>query len=216
MTQTRTNDEWISDLAQSGPRRDQALADLRLILRRGLERGLIGQVDTSAPEFGTQADDFVQEAMLKVLDNLDSFAGRSQFTTWAHKITLNIALTELRRKRWKDTSLEQLTETETGEYTPSFAADPAAQPEQLTERRELMAYVSRLIADELTDKQRTALLGVLAGMPMAEVAERLGSNQNALYKLLFDARQRLKRRMADDGLTPEDVMASFAEPKKPA
>lgn len=68
----------------------------------------------------------------------------------------------------------------------------------------------------MTDKQRTALLGVLAGMPMAEVAERLGSNQNALYKLLFDARQRLKRRMADDGLTPEDVMASFAEPQKPA
>lgn len=214
MSLTRTNDDWLADLATAGPARDEALADLRRILTLGLERGLVGQVDTSAPEFGALADDFVQEALLKILGNLGSFAGRSQFTTWAHKITLNVALTELRRKRWKDASLDQMTEVESGDFTPSFLADPAALPEDAAVRREMMTYVSHLITHELTDKQRTALMAVLQGMPMDELARRLDSNQNAVYKLLFDARQRLKKRMASDGLTPEEVIAVFAEAPK--
>lgn len=209
---TRTNEEWIADLRAAGPAREAALDDLRLVLANGLRRGLIGQIDTAAPEFDALVDDFIQEASLKVLDNLDSFAGRSLFTTWANKIALNIGLTELRRKRWRDMSLDRLTQTEDGEYTPSFMADPAPRPEDLTERRELMKYVSRLINEELTEKQRTALTAaVIQGRPLSEVAYMMDSNQNAVYKLVFDARQRLRRRLAEDGLAPEDVIATFAE-----
>ena len=178
----------------------------------GRRRGLNGQVDTAAPEFDALIDDFVQEALLKILENLDTFAGRSLFTTWANKIALNIGLTELRRKRWRDASLDGLTNTEEGEYTPSFIADPAPRPEELTERRELMRYISRLINEELTEKQRVALTAtVIQGRPLSEVAYLLGSNQNAVYKLVFDARQRLRRRLAEDNLTPEEVIASFSE-----
>ena len=209
---TRTNEEWVEDLRQPGPGREAALDDLRQVLASGLRRGLVGQVDTNAPEFETLVDDFVQETLLKVLDNLNSFAGRSLFTTWANKIALNIGLTELRRKRWRDSSLDQLTQTDDGEFTPSFVADQSPRPEALTERRELIAYVSRLIGEELTEKQRTALVAaVIQGKPLSEVAHLMDSNQNAIYKLLFDARQRLRRRMAEDGLTPEDVLSSFAE-----
>jgi len=75
-----------------------------------------------------------------------------------------------------------------------------------------MAYVSRLINEELTDKQRTALTAaVIQGRPLSEVAYMMGSNQNAVYKLVFDARQRLRRRLAVDNLSPEDVLASFAD-----
>jgi len=211
MTTPRTNDEWLADLRAGEAAREAALDDLRLVLANGLRRGLIGQIDTAAPEFDALLDDFVQEALLKVLDNLDTFAGRSLFTTWANKIALNIGLTELRRKRWRDTSLDQLTQTDDGEYTPSFVADPAPQPEEVTEQRELMQYVTRLINEELTDKQRTALTAVIQGQPLTEVALRLDSNQNAVYKLVFDARQRLRRRLADDGLTPEEIMAAFVE-----
>ena len=211
MTPPRTNDEWLSDLRAGGATREAALDDLRLVLANGLRRGLIGQVDTAAPEFDALLDDFVQEALLKVLDNLDTFAGRSLFTTWANKIALNIGLTELRRKRWRDTSLDQLTQTDDGEYTPSFVADPAPRPEEVTEQRELMQYVTRLINEELTDKQRTALTAVIQGQPLTEVALRMDSNQNAVYKLVFDARQRLRRRLADDGLTPEEIIAAFVE-----
>lgn len=211
MSVTRTNDEWLEDLRAEGLRRDAALEDLRTILSKGLRRGLVAQVDPSAPEFEALVDDFVQETLLKILDNLDSFAGRSLFTTWANKIALNIALTELRRKRWRDASLQQLTETDEGEFTPSFIADTTPQPELTTERRELLAYVVRLINEELTDRQRTALTATLIhGKPLSEVAYIMNSNQNALYKLLFDARRRLKERLSEDGLTPEDVIATFA------
>src|SRR5690606_25955197 len=118
------------DLSAEGPARDQALEDLRILLTNGLRRGLIGQIDTAAPEFDTLIDDFAQEALLRVLDNLDTFAGRSLFTTWANKVALNIGLTELRRKRWRDMSLDQLTQTEDGEYTPTFIADPKPSPEE--------------------------------------------------------------------------------------
>lgn len=210
MIEVRTNEQWLIELRTAGPAQDTALADLRVILKNGLQRGLIGQVDTNAPEFDTMADDFVQEALLKILDNLDSFAGRSRFTTWAHKITVNVGLTELRRKRWKDSSLEQLTESEDGDYTPSFTADEAPTPEDATEQSELMAYVGRIIDEELTEKQRTALTAaVLEGQPLSEVARLMDSNQNALYKLIFDARQRLKRRLEADGFSPEGLIGTF-------
>ncbi len=90
-------------------------------------------------------------------------------------------------------------------------ADPAPRPEEVTEQRELMHYVTRLINEELTEKQRTALTAVIQGQPLSEVALRMDSNQNAVYKLVFDARQRLRRRLADDGLTPEEIIAAFVE-----
>ena len=210
VTRTRTNDQWVFDLQAGGSTREIALEDLRLALTKGLRRGLIDQVDTSAPEFDALVDDFVQEALLKVIENLDTFAGRSLFTTWANKIALNIGLTELRRKRWKDLSLDQLIFTEDGEFTPSFSADPSPRPEELVERQELLAYVSRLINEELTEKQRTAMMMVVInGKPLSEVAYLMGSNQNAVYKLVLDARQRLRRRLAEDELTPEDVITAF-------
>lgn len=209
-TNARTNEQWVADLGAEGSAREAALADLAAVLANGLRRGLIRQVDTSAPGFDVLIDDFVQDALLKILENLDTFAGRSLFTTWANKVALNIGLTELRRKRWRDTSLDGLMQTEEGEFTPSFVADPAPRPEELTERKELMGYVNHLINEELTEKQRTALTAaVIQGRPLSEVAWMMDSNQNAVYKLVFDARQRLRRRLAEDNLTPEDILASF-------
>ena len=52
--------------------------------------------------------DFAQEALIKITANLDSFRGESRFTTWAQKIAVNVALTELKRKRWRDVSLQEL------------------------------------------------------------------------------------------------------------
>jgi RNA polymerase sigma-70 factor (ECF subfamily) len=52
---------------------------------------------------------------------------------------------------------------------------------------------------------------ILEGMPISEVASRLGTNQNALYKVLHDARRRLKRRMEAAGLSSKEVLAAFEE-----
>lgn len=208
----RTNEEWLHALEIPGPARDEALADLRTILLGGLHRGLLGRVDTAVPEFETQAEDFVQEALLKILDNLDSFAGRSKFTTWAHKITVHVALTELRRKRWQDASLEQLTGSEEGDYTPSFTADPAPTPEEAAAREEILGQVNTLILEELTDRQRLVIqLSVMQNLPTATVARQMDTNPNAVYKLLHDARLRLKERLAERGLSPEEILTLFAD-----
>jgi RNA polymerase sigma-70 factor (ECF subfamily) len=44
---------------------------------------------------------------------------------------------------------------------------------------------------------------------MEEAAKRMKTNRNALYKLLHDARLRLKKRLALDDLTPQDLLMAF-------
>lgn len=206
--QQRTNDEWLADLGAIGPAREDAIADLRPILLDGLRRGLTNWVNTSGPEFAPMAEDFVQEALLKILANLETFAGRSKFTTWAHKITVRVALTELRRKRWQDRSLDDMLSAESP-FSRSFAADTPT-PERATERTEMMAHLEQIITEELTDKQREAMLLVpIGGMPMSEAADRMGMKRNALYKLLHDARLRVKKQLEEDGLWAESILATF-------
>ncbi len=206
----RTNEQWINELQTSGPAHDAAVADLLNILSSGLRRGLLSQVNTSAPEFETQAEDFAQEALLKILANIKSFAGRSKFTTWAHKIAVSVALTELRRKRWQDHSLDGMMDDGGGDYTPSLAADKAPAPENAAERAETMTHVARLIEEALTEKQRTALVAsVIEGATTNEIAQKMAMNPNAVYKLLHDARLRLKRSLAQEGLTPADIINVF-------
>ena len=209
MTQ-RTNEQWLQDLRAVGPAHDAAITDLRAILVSGLRRGLLAQVNTSAPEFETQADDFGQEAILRILDKLDSFAGRSKFTTWAHKISVSVALTELRRKRWKDQSLDGMIDDAQGDYTPSLAADPAPAPENSLERAQALVKIQQLIDKDLSEKQRTALVAsAVDGLSTNELAQQLGMKPNAVYKLLHDARLRLKKRLAQDGLSPTDILSVF-------
>jgi RNA polymerase sigma-70 factor, ECF subfamily len=50
---------------------------------------------------------------------------------------------------------------------------------------------------------------ILEEMPISEVARRMGTNQNALYKLLHDARKKLKRQMEAAGLSAKEVLAVF-------
>jgi RNA polymerase sigma-70 factor (ECF subfamily) len=75
----------------------------------------------------------------------------------------------------------------------------------------ILAEFRRFIDEELTDRQRVALLTALGGMPLEAIADRMGTNRNALYKLLHDARKRLKRKMEAENLLPQDVLGAFAE-----
>ena len=210
VTIKRTNDQWLAELQPQHPQYETAVADLSLLLTNGLRRGLLSQVRTSALEFDTQAEDFAQEAVLKVLEKRHTFAGRSKFTTWAHKIAISVALTELRRKRWQDSSLNSLTETDSGDYTPSFVADEAPTPENRTARTELLQYVQKLIENDLTERQRTALIdSIIQGKTTNQIAAKLEMKPNAVYKLLHDARVRLKKSLAQDGYTPSDVLQVF-------
>lgn len=204
-TPPKTNQAWLDDLR--GPERDAALEALRTLLVRSLTYAMRDRASVTEADI----EDFVQDALLKILDNLDTFRGESRFTTWANKIAVHVALSELRRRRWKDVSLQDLTSQDAQEdFVPIVAADPGPQPEQSVTQQMLLELVLRLIAEQLTDRQRQAMQAVmLHGMNLQEVAVRMGTNRNALYKLLHDARKRLKKHLLEQGLSPQEILAAF-------
>ena len=208
----RTNEAWLSELTSSGQTREDAIEDLRSVIQKGLPYALSRWLSPDQPQFNSLVEEVTQETLLRVLDQLGTFEGRSQFTTWVHKIAVRIALTELRRKRWRDASLDELTENEELPPPPGLLADPQAGPETSAERADMMVRVRRIIDEELTERQRQALilLGV-QDMPMEDAARKLKTNRNALYKLLHDARLRLKNRLSIEDINAHEVLALFEQ-----
>lgn len=204
----RTNEAWLAAL-RGGPDYEEALADLRRLLVRGLRYALSSRIRDN---LDAAVEDFAQDALLKILQKLDTFRGQSQFTTWANKVAVRVALTELRRQRWRDLSLEAMTtRDDQSVFTPDFLADPAPNPEISANQQMMMQTMYRLIREELTERQQEAMTSLLIqGKPMELVAEEMDSNRNALYKLIFDARLRLKRAMEQENLSPEEVLSTFS------
>ena len=203
---TRTNQEWLADLR--GPEQDQAIEDLIKVLKRGLIYSLSSRIKT---DLETQVDDFVQDAILRILDKIDTFRGESKFTTWAQKVAVRVAFTEMRRQRWKDISLEDLMPEDSGDFTPMVLADPSPDPEKRATQILMTEMIDQMLQEELTERQRTAMLAIMSGgMPLEEVARKLDTNRNALYKLLHDARKQMRNRLLEKGLTPEDVLEVFS------
>ncbi len=193
----RTNAEWLSDLRGTGHVRDEALSELRSFLVTGLARAF----QQSDPE-GNLAEDSVQDALVLILDRLGSFRGDSKFTTWAMSVAMRVALSEVRRARWRDVSLDQMVEA--GRL--GVSASPETPASSSLERLQLLEAVRGAIDHGLTDRQREAILAELAGVPPGEIAARMGTNRNALYKLVYDARVRLKEALQRAGWTAEHVL----------
>ena len=203
--QTRTNEEWLNDLR--GDNQDQAIGDLTRVLKRGLIYALSSRIQV---DLETQVDDFVQDAVLRILDKMDTFRGESKFTTWAQKVAVRVAFTEMRRQRWKDISIEDLMPEDSGDFTPLVLSDPSPNPEQRANQTIMLEMVDEMLKTDLTDRQRTALMAVMhGGMPLEEVARRMDTNRNALYKLLHDARKQMRSRLVEKGLSPQDVLEVF-------
>jgi RNA polymerase sigma-70 factor, ECF subfamily len=202
----RTNKEWLAEL--HGPNNSEAISDLREILVRGLQYSLSTR---TRGDIEGLVEDFAQDALIKILDNLETFRGESKLTTWAQKIAIRVAYTELRRKRWQDVPLEDLLPEDSGpDFTPAILTDTQSSPEDKTSQSMMIETIMRVIQENLTDRQRDAIMAIIAGgMPLEVVAERMGTNRNALYKLIHDARKRLKIELLAEGLSTEDIFAAF-------
>ncbi|MEX0788575.1 MAG: sigma-70 family RNA polymerase sigma factor [Anaerolineales bacterium] len=208
----RGNDEWLGALTSSGDLREAALADLRVILVGGLRRGLAAWVEAGSPQLEALAEETSQEALIRILDRLDTFEGRSRFTTWAYKVAFRIALTDLRRKQWQNVSLDQMLESGADEGREMAVVDPRIGPEAAVERRDMLDQITRILQEELTARQMGMMEAVvLRGIPMEAIAQKMGVERNALYKMMHDARLKLKRRLAREGLDLADVMATFEQ-----
>jgi RNA polymerase sigma-70 factor (ECF subfamily) len=212
----RTNEAWLRDLAEGSPNRDAALEALRARLQRGLfyylSRERSDLADRTPEELQQMAEDFAQEALLRILANLDSFRGDSQFTTWATKIAVRLVVSELRRLRYRDFSLDSLVDGDEnrGADTSALASAGADGPERSAEKREVWRRIEHALSEALTPRQRAAFEAlILDGVPLDIVAGQLNTNRNALYKLIFDARRKLRQHLEAQGLSPEYILKLF-------
>jgi RNA polymerase sigma-70 factor (ECF subfamily) len=191
------------ELASEGSEGDAARRELRAFLVRGLRQALASR----APQALASVEDFVQEALVRILGNLGGFRGEGRFTSWALAVGVRVAFNELRRQRWGDVPLESLQPSDGP--APELLVDPAPTPDQEAARHATLEALRRALEQGLTPRQRQVLVAELRGMPQEELARRLGTNRNALYKLGHDARRRLQRALEDAGLTAEQVRWAF-------
>lgn len=200
----RDNATWIAGLRGGSADSDRTLSALREELLLGLRRTLYGRAGAD----DSFLEDTVQEALLRILDRLDQFAGRSRFTTWATSIAVRVALSELRRRRWRDVSFDDFLHDAV--VDPNGTNSRIGDPALATERRDILQTLHAAISNDLTEKQRIALLAEMRGLPQEKIAAHLGSNRNAIYKLTHDARKRLKRSLQSAGYQKEDIQTAFA------
>lgn len=187
-----------------GATRDQAISHLRSILLRGLSKSLNNRYGKPF-----NAEDIVQEALMKVLNSLDKYEGRSKFTTWAMTVATRIGISAIRRKYHQDVSIEPFR-TSDG-YSMEIAITDEPTLSNLESRTKIFNVLQNLIDTELTDKQRLVTRAFLSNFATDEIAEQLQMNRNAVYKLIHDARQKLKDGFERAGLTSEQIFEELSE-----
>lgn len=148
----------------------------------------------SGPEFDDLAQQAADDALVSILRKLDEFRGESRFTTWTYKFVIFEVSGKVARHAWR--SHPPSRDVLTWERLPDSLASG---PGDRLERREQLSALSAAIG-ELSDRQREVFVAVaLNDVPIDVLALELGSNRNALYKNLFDARRNLRARLAEAG-----------------
>ncbi|HET6596647.1 MAG TPA: sigma-70 family RNA polymerase sigma factor [Anaerolineales bacterium] len=220
MSKTRTNEEWLRDLNADGDMQEAAIVDLRdLLLRATLyffHRNLSDFQGRNRDEILQRAEDGAQEALIAVMNHLSDFRGDSKFTTWAYKFAINIALMTSRRERWKNISLDQFSQEEENPLHERMLQDESAgsAPDQSALQGEVGNILREVIEHDLTDKQRQILIMmVFHEVPMDEVVRKFGTNRNAIYKMLHDARRKLKSSLQARGFEVGETLALFGAPR---
>jgi len=210
----RDNEAWLDNLRDGSPNQTEAIEDLLKYLKRGVMAYLRSRSDLNYladMELDQMSQDFTQDALLKIQANLDNFQGKSKFTTWAAKIAANHTISELRRAKWRDYSLDAITDS--GTSLQEILTPPSNQgydPATASERNLVWETLNDVINNELTERQRQALVAVrVENVPIAEVARLLNTNANNIYKLLHDARLKLKRRLQALDLDAQYILKLF-------
>jgi RNA polymerase sigma-70 factor (ECF subfamily) len=216
----RTNEDWLRDLQSEGEFHAVAVQDLREYLLRAVylyyHRRRSDLSHLAREELAQMAEDAAQDALLKILDHLDSFRGDSKFTTWAYRVAINQAAGDLRRRRWDNVSLEAMTET-TDETLPPLLAtleDPSAggNPDQRVIRNQIWELIVDVIQNEFTERQRMVFVNeYFHNVPPDTIAEQLGTNRNNVYKIAHDARMKLRDRLLRLGLSQDEILATFQD-----
>ena len=196
------NEDWPSRLREGAEHRDKAIEELRNYLLRGLTRSLTHRYGGKI-----QVEDVAQVALMKILGAIETFQGKSRFTTWAMSIATRIGISELRRHYYRDVSLDRSTEGDNVRFDVEDAGASSAELE--AEKQTMFSLLEKLIDECLSEKQKIAIRGSLNGLPIEEIAVRLDSNRNAVYKLVHDARLRLRQGFEANGFYAADFASAL-------
>lgn len=216
------NADWIGSLHEGHPRQAEAIEALRPLLLRGalytFSRSLSDLYHLDRSSVLALAEDCAQEALIAILQQLDTFRGESRFTTWVYKFAVNKALETARRERWKGRSIDPLADGSASDREEPATAEtavtgPHGDPGAAAAQAEIWRIIQQVICEDLTERQRQVVrLMVFEEIPMDVVTERLNTNRNAVYKMLHDARRRIRARLQEHGFSTGEVLALFSAP----
>jgi RNA polymerase sigma-70 factor (ECF subfamily) len=196
--------EWVQALAATAPRREEAMARLHgLLVRIALaDAGRRGpRLRITGPELEDLAYQAAADALLAITAKLGQFRGESRFTTWAYKFVIFEVSAKLGRHFWRRPGVP--IDAEDWDRLPDRFG---FEPEREAEWRDLLAALRRAVDTELTPRQREIFVAlVLNGVPLDALVARLGSNRNAIYKMLFDARRKLRAALVANGYLGDDT-----------
>jgi RNA polymerase sigma-70 factor (ECF subfamily) len=198
MRPDRESEQWADQLRPGHPRREQTVATLHDVLLRiafhelSRRRGQLGSI--RGPEFDDLAQQAADDALMHILAKLEEFRRLSRFTTWAYKFVVFEVSGKVARHAWRrhppnrqELAIERVPD--------SLAPRPGDRLEQQEQLEALSAAI-----DELTERQREVFVAIaLNDVPIDVLAIQLGTNRNAIYKNLFDARRNLRASMAAAG-----------------
>jgi RNA polymerase sigma-70 factor, ECF subfamily len=185
---------WVRALTGTGSERDEALARLLQLLVRVArsETRRRARLYIAGPELDDLAHQAAADALMAIIAKIGQFRGESQFTTWACKFVIFDVSTKLGRHFWRHATLPM--DAEDWDRLPDRFG---VEPDRVSEQRDLVAALHRAVDTVLSDRQRRVFVAVvLNGVPLDAVADALGSNRNAIYKTLFDARRKLRAALA--------------------
>jgi RNA polymerase sigma-70 factor, ECF subfamily len=133
----------------------------------------------------SMAEEVTQDAFLQVYRKLATFRGDSQFSTWLHRLTVNVVLMHLRRKRLAEVPLEDLS---TEDESPRQYGEKDLTLDGVVERVRL----ERAIADLPPGYRLVFILHDIEGYEHQEIAEMLGCTAGNSKSQLHKARLRIR------------------------
>lgn len=158
---------------------------------------------SSTPVTGPELDDIAHQAaadaMLAILAKLGDFRGESRFTTWAYRFVILEVSAKLGRHYWRNPPA--VLDAAQWERLPDRLG---LDPERHAEAAAILAELRRVVEEELTGHQRRVFVAIVVDqVPLDALAARLGLRRNAIYKVIFDARGKIRRALAANGYLDE-------------
>jgi RNA polymerase sigma-70 factor (ECF subfamily) len=191
--------DWLRRLSvRDGVRRQEAEGELHArLLRIALAevRRRSGSTPVTGPELTDVAHQAADDAMLAILAKLAGFRGESRFMTWAYRFVILEVSGKLGRHYWRN----PLVTLDAGQWE-RLPDRLGINPEQHAETASILVEVRRVVEDELTVHQRRVFVAIVVdGIPLDALAAKLGLQRNAVYKVIFDARRKIRRALVVKG-----------------